>query len=97
MVLDGRARGRPYFVADIPYNHDSQVQFMNEFYKVTAKFHYREVVAVARAFNMHPVSVLRWKYKETFPRWAIAIDVIEWAKRGKPMTKVYQQKRQGMF
>lgn len=91
MALGIKTRGRPYYEADIPFQNETKVQFLSQFYKVTAKFHYRDIMALSRKLGVHPSTVERWKYQVTFPRWDIAIDVIEWAKRGKPMNLVYQR------
>ena len=84
-------RGRPYYVANIPFRNDRKLAFMDRFYKITATFHYREIKALAHAFNVSPVTIQNWKYKTTFPRWEIAYDVIDWYRRGKPVDKVYQR------
>ena len=91
MAPFGSKRGRPYYVANIPFRNDRKLTFMNRFYKITATFHYPEIVALARAFNISTVTVQSWKYKTTFPRWETAYDVIDWYRRGKPMDKVYQR------
>ena len=91
MMLGRNARGRPYYVADIPFDFDRRLQFMDEFYNITAKFHYREIMALSRCLKLHPSTIEKWKYRESFPRRDIAIDVIEWAKRGKPMNLVMQK------
>ena len=91
MAAFGNKSGRPYYVANIPFNNDRKMAFMDRFYKITATFHYREIMALAHAFNVSPVTIQNWKYKTTFPRWEIAYDVIDWYRRGKPMDKVYQR------
>jgi len=93
-MLGTETRGRPYYVADIPFDYDKRVKLMTEFYKVTAKFKYRDIVALSRCLNKHISTIEKWKYGESFPKTdGIAIDVIEWAKRGKPMNLVYQKDR----
>ena len=84
-------RGRPFVVATMSFANDKKLELMREFYTITATFRYREVVALSRALKMHPRTIDRWKYGETFPRWDIALDVIDWYKAGKPMTLVYQK------
>ena len=90
-MAPGVARcGRPYAVAEIPFQNDRKVGLLEEFYGVCSTFHYLEIMAVSRALGVQPFTVERWKYKMTFPRWDIAIDVIEWVNRGKPIRKVSQ-------
>ncbi len=87
----GTARcGRPYAVAVIPFRNDRKVGLLDEFYDTCSTFHYREIMAVSRAFGVHQSTVEKWKYKLTFPRWDIAVDVIEWAKQGRPIRMVSQ-------
>lgn len=93
MAIAINKRGRPYFVADIPFNNDTKMQLLHDFYKVTAKFRYRDIMALRRCLSVHPSTVENWKYKVTFPRWDIAVDVIDWAKRGKPMYLVHQRNK----
>lgn len=94
----GEKRGRPYFVADIPFNNSRKVNLISEFYKVCSKFNYRDIVALSRTLSVSERTIRRWKYKETFPRWEIAIDIIDWVNRGKPMNLVQQKdKRTTMF
>lgn len=91
MAIGIERRGRPYYVADIPFDNDPKMRLLNDFYKVTAKFHYREIMALSWCLHVNPSTVEKWKYRLTFPRWDIAVDVIAWAKRGKPMNLVYQR------
>ena len=77
--------GRPYVVAVMPFQNDRKVELVNEFWGVCGSFHYREIMAVSRALGVQPHTVERWKYKMTFPRWDVAVDVIEWVNRGKPI------------
>lgn len=97
MAIGIGKRGRPYFVADIPFENDTKLQLLDDFYKVTATFRYRDIMALSRCLSVHPSTVENWKYKVTFPRWDIAVDVIEWAKRGKPMHLVSQSQPVTMF
>jgi len=90
MALGTARCGRPYAVAEIPFQNTRKVGLLEEFYSVCSAFHYREIMAVSRALGVQPFTVERWKYKMTFPRWDIAIDVIEWANQGKPIRKVLQ-------
>jgi hypothetical protein len=81
--------GRPYFVADIDFVDDPDMPLWDEFHQVCKQFHYREVMAVSRAFGVDPVTVRRWKYGISYPsRRGIAVLVILWVKNGKPMIKV---------
>jgi len=91
MTIGINKRGRPYFVADIPFENDTKMQLLDEFYRVCSKFDYRDMVALSRTLSVSDRTIRRWKYKETFPRWDIAVDVIDWYKRGKPMNLVQQK------
>jgi hypothetical protein len=77
--------GRPYAVAEINFDNDRKLQLLNEFYNVCNSFNYRDMMALSRALGVCFVTVARWKYKITFPRWDTAIDVIEWVNCGKPI------------
>jgi hypothetical protein len=91
MAILTEKRGRPYYVARVPFSNDRKLAFMDEFYNITRTFHYREIMALSRALNVTPVTVQNWKYKTTFPKWDIAYDVIDWYRNGKPMDLVYQR------
>jgi hypothetical protein len=91
MALGTVARGRPYYVALINLDNDRTLRLMDEFYNACRKFHYQEVMQLSRAFHYRPATIYGWKYKITFPKWEIALAVIEWVKQGKPAEKTYQQ------
>lgn len=91
MIFGRKAPGRPYYVADIPFENDRRIALLTEFYNITKKLDYRDIVALARAFNMTERTIYAWHYGERFPRYDIMMDVIEWVKRGKPMRKEYQK------
>ena len=80
--------GRPCLVAEIDFQTDSEIELRDKFYKVCSSFHYQEIMALSRALGMSPSTVENWKYKITFPSWYIALQVIDWDERGKPMKKV---------
>jgi len=88
----GRAPGRPYLVAVVPFSNSEKVQLLDDFYTAVGAFKYAECSALARALNVSIRAVYRWKYRERFPRWDVAIDVIQWVRAGKPVRKVYQSK-----
>lgn len=90
MALGTARAGRPYAVAEIPFQNERKVGLLEEFYDACSTFHYREIMAVSRALGVTPVTVGNWKYKTTFPRWDMAVDVIEWVKQGKPIRLVSQ-------
>jgi len=77
MVMTTARIGRPYFVAKINFKNDRELGLRDEFYKVCATFHYREIMALSRALQISDRTVRAWKYKETFPRWDIALAVID--------------------
>ena len=95
MALGAAKCGRPYAVAEIPFQNERKVGLLEEFYGVCSTFHYLEIMAVSRALGVQPCTVERWKYKTTFPRWDIAVDVIEWVKCGKPIRRVSQAETPG--
>jgi hypothetical protein len=84
MAVATGGRGRPCAVAEIPFSNDRKVELLQEFYAVCSTFRYRETVALSRALGVHTKTIQNWKYKQSFPRWDIAVDVIEWVKAGKP-------------
>jgi hypothetical protein len=96
MALATARPGRPCAVAVIPFQNQRKVQLLDEFYAVCATFRYRETVALSRALGIHPRTVENWKYKITFPRWDVAVDVIEWVRLGKPVNMVPPSQRKVM-
>jgi len=91
MIMGNKAPGRPYYVADIPFKVDRELSLLDEFYGIAKRLCYREIVGLARAFNMSERTVYAWRYGERLPRYGIMLDVIEWAKNGKPLRKKYQK------
>jgi len=88
MALATVGRGRPCAVAEIPFSNDRKVRLLEEFYGICSTFHYPEIMAVSRGLRVTPNTVERWKYRLSFPRWDIAVDVIEWVRQGKPVRMV---------
>jgi len=88
MALATVGRGRPCAVAVIPFSNARKVKLLEEFYGICATFHYPEIVAVSRGLRVSQNAVERWKYGLSFPRWDIAVDVIEWDKKGRPIVMV---------
>jgi len=82
------AGGRPCVVAVIPFRNARKMALLNEFYDTCAAFRYPEIMALSRALRIQPSTVENWKYKITFPRWDIAVDVIECVRDGKPMVRM---------
>lgn len=80
--------GRPCAVAVIPFQNDRKVGLLEEFYAVCSTFRYRDQMALSRALHITDRAVRSWRYREKFPRWDIAIDVIEWVNQGKPIIMV---------
>ena len=91
MTLPIETRGRPFFVATIPFQNQRTLELLDEFYAIVSTFRYREVMAVSRALNVSSRTIERWKYRETFPRWDTAIAVIEWHKQGRPVQRRLQR------
>lgn len=77
--------GRPCAVAVIPFQNDRKVGLLEEFYAACSTFRYHDQMALSRALHVTDRAVRSWRYREKFPRWDIAIDVIEWVNRGKPI------------
>ena len=84
--------GRPGLVAVVPFRNSRKMALLNEFYETCAAFRYPDIVALSRAFRMQPRTIENWKYKVTFPRWDIAVDVIEWVRAGKPTVRMSTSK-----
>jgi len=80
--------GRPAFFAELNFANDGELELRDRFYNICSSFRYREIMALSRALGVAPFTVERWKYKMTFPSWYVALQVIDWVKRGKPMRKV---------
>jgi len=98
MALGSPVAGRPYYEAAIPFQNARKVALLEEFYGVCRTFHVQEIIQVSRGLGINERTVRRWKYAESFPRWDIAIDVIEWTRQGKPLRKRYQsENREGIF
>ena len=91
MITGKKAPGRPYYVANIPFKVDRELALLNEFYGVAKRLCYREIVGLARAFNISERTVYAWHYGERFPRYGTMLDVIEWAKNGKRLRREYQK------
>jgi len=86
-MLKGERRGRPHLVAIVPFQNQQKVALLDKFYAIVSTFRYQEVMAVSRGMGVHPRTVDRWKYRESFPRWDVALDVIAWYEQGKPVKR----------
>ena len=91
MITGKKAPGRPHYVADIPFESDRELALLDEFGSVAKRLCYREIVGLARALNISERTVYAWHYGERFPRYGIMLDVIEWAKNGRPLRREYQK------
>lgn len=80
--------GRPCLVAVIKFETDSELELRDKFHKICGTFHYQEIMALSRALGVVPATVECWKYKVQFPSWYVALQVIDWDERGRPMKKV---------
>lgn len=85
MAMATAASGRPRSVAQIPFSNRRKVELLDEFYGACSSFRYPEIMALSRGLGVSANAVERWKYRLSFPRWDIAVDVIEWVKAGKPV------------
>lgn len=88
MVVAISRSGRPSFVAEIDFANDGELELRDKFYAICSTFHYREVMALSRALGIAPFTAERWKYKMTFPSWYVAMQIIDWDRRGRPMKLV---------
>jgi len=88
MVVATVGAGRPRAVADINFDNNEKVAFIERFQSVCSTFHYHEEMALSRALGITDRAVRSWKYKEYFPRWDTAVDVLDWVDRGKPIRLV---------
>ena len=88
MVVAIAKRGRPYYVAEINFANDAELEFREKFYGICANFHYQDIMALSRALGISTNAVERWKYKLNFPSWYVAMQVIDWDKHGRPVRKV---------
>jgi len=77
--------GRPHAVAEINFQTDSEITLRDGFYEACSTLKYREIMALSRALGVTPVTVSNWKYKTYFPSWYVALQVIDWVQRGKPI------------
>lgn len=85
MVVAIAKRGRPHFVAEINLKTDDELELRDKFDNACAGLNYREIMALSRALGVGSSTVEKWKYGITFPSWYIALRVIDWFRRGKPM------------
>ena len=92
-ALGRPAPGRPVWVADIPFENNKTLPLLSEFFRILKQLNYRELMGVARAFNLTERTVYAWRYGERCPRHEIMEWVIDWARQGKPMRKEYQKPR----
>ena len=83
-MLKGQHRGRPHLVAVVPFENHRKLALLDQFYAVVGTFKYQEIVQLSRGMGLTTRTIESWKYKETFPRWDIAIAVIAWYEQGKP-------------
>lgn len=86
-MLKTERRGRPYLVATIPFQNQQKVALLDKFYTLLSSAKYQEIMQLSRGMGVTPRTVERWKYRESFPRWDVALDVIAWYEQGKPVTR----------
>ena len=77
--------GRPHMEADIEMWKDNEMEFYDKFFGVMRGLSYREMMALARCFKVHYVTVWRWRHAKTSPRDGIMRYIIDWGERGKPI------------
>ncbi|MDD5094059.1 MAG: hypothetical protein PHV74_06750 [Dehalococcoidia bacterium] len=79
-------QGRPYSIAILD-DEESRVDIIEEFYSVIDRLSHREKTALARALYRQPRTVvIAWTYRTRFPGIEVAKRVIEWDKKGRPLT-----------
>ena len=88
MVVTIPKRGRPCSVAEINFAVDDEIELRERFYEACSGLRYREIMALSRALGVGSSTVEKWKYCITFPSWYVALRVIDWFKRGKPMKEI---------
>ena len=89
MAITYSRAGRPYLVADIDFSRDTELAFVDRFFKACADFRYAEIMGLSRAYGVSRITVERWKYGITTPkRKGIAQQIIDWVEQGKPMKRV---------
>lgn len=98
MIKGDRAPGRPYFKADIPLQViDPLSTLRGDFYSIVSKLTYGKLIALARAFGVTERTAYAWRYGEHTPSYSTMMHVIDWARRGKPMSKHYQDPHHGQM
>lgn len=80
--------GRPYLVAEIPFNDTWIRDLMFEFRKVVRPLTYRELMAISRQYHFHYWTIYNWQHGRTNPSVKIMKEIVNWAKLGKPMRRV---------
>lgn len=88
MAENRNRAGRPCLVADIDQRQDRELALRYEFHNICSSLSYSEMMALSRTLAVHYGTVLHWKYNTQFPRRDIALQIIDWAKAGKPMHQV---------
>jgi len=84
------SKGRPYLKASIPFNNSRKLALLDEFYSVCQSLRSQDIIQVSRGLKVSERTVRNWKYRETFPRWDIAVDLIVWDEMGRPLELVSQ-------
>ena len=80
-----RRQGRPHYVAVIDFGKDPLLQLYDKFYRACSGLCYRDIMALSRSLFVSQRAIEAWKYKERFPGYKVATQVIEWVEQGKPM------------
>ena len=89
MAISYSRAGRPYIVADIDFSKDTELAFLDRFFRACADFRYVEIMGLSRAYGVSTRTVENWKYGITSPkRKGIAQQIIDWVEQGKPIKRV---------
>lgn len=79
--------GRPYTIAILPEESDT-ILIREMFYRVIDSLTHQQSIGLSRALCINPDSVrTHYKTRQRFPGVEVALRVLEWNKRGKPLEK----------
>jgi len=90
-------RGRPRYVADLDFSHDSEFKLWDKFYAACEDLRYREIMGLSRALGCNERTIESWKYRERAPRYGTMAQVIAWVEAGKPMKLEQRGAKPGML
>ena len=78
--------GRPYWLAELP-EETLSMQIREDFFRIINTLNYRQLMGLGRALFINPNSIRQhYKTRRRFPGIEVAQRVIEWDRRGRPLT-----------